>query len=50
MCLVCGWIYDEARGDPEHGVAPHTLWADVPDEWTCPECGAPKKDFELVPD
>jgi rubredoxin len=20
MCLICGWIYDEAEGDPEHGV------------------------------
>ncbi|MFY7980883.1 MAG: rubredoxin, partial [Limnohabitans sp.] len=21
MCLICGWIYDEAEGDPEHGIA-----------------------------
>jgi rubredoxin len=48
MCLICGWIYDEAAGDPEHGVAPGTLWADVPLNWTCPECGARKEDFELV--
>ena len=20
MCLICGWIYDEAQGAPEHGV------------------------------
>ena len=48
MCLICGWIYDEAAGDPEHGVAPGTAWADVPMNWTCPECGARKEDFEMV--
>ena len=48
MCLICGWIYDEAAGDPEHGLAPGTLWADVPMNWTCPECGARKEDFEMV--
>ena len=48
MCLICGWIYDEAEGDPEHGIAPGTAWADVPMNWTCPECGARKEDFEMV--
>ena len=48
MCLICGWIYDEAVGDPEHGIAPGTAWADVPMNWTCPECGARKEDFEMV--
>jgi rubredoxin len=48
MCLICGWIYDEAAGDPEHGLLPGTAWADVPMNWTCPECGARKEDFEMV--
>jgi rubredoxin len=48
MCLICGWIYDEATGDSEHGVAPGTAWRDVPVNWTCPECGARKEDFEMV--
>ena len=48
MCLICGWIYDEAAGAPEHGIAAGTLWADVPMNWTCPECGARKEDFEMV--
>ena len=48
MCLICGWIFDEAAGDPEHGIAPGTAWADVPMNWTCPECGARKEDFEMV--
>ncbi len=49
MCLICGWIYDEAAGLPEEGIAPGTRWADVPMNWVCPECGARKDDFEMVP-
>lgn len=48
MCLICGWIYDEAAGAPEEGIAAGTLWADVPMNWTCPECGARKEDFEMI--
>jgi len=48
MCLICGWIYDEAAGLPEEGIAPGTRWEDVPMNWTCPECGARKDDFEMV--
>ena len=48
MCLICGWIYDEAAGSPEDGLAPGTAWSDVPMNWTCPECGARKEDFEMV--
>ena len=48
MCLICGYIYDEAAGAPEEGIAPCTRWNDVPDKWTCPECGARKEDFEMV--
>ena len=48
MCLICGWIYDEATGWPEDGIAAGTKWDDVPMNWTCPECGARKDDFEMV--
>lgn len=48
MCVVCGYIYDEAEGDPESGIAPGTRWEDIPLNWTCPDCGASKEDFELV--
>ncbi len=48
MCLICGWVYDEAAGLPEEGIAPGTRWHDVPMNWTCPECGARKEDFEMV--
>ena len=39
---------DEAEGAPDHGLAAGTKWADVPMNWTCPECGARKEDFEMV--
>jgi rubredoxin len=48
MCLVCGWIYNEEDGSPEEGIAAGTRWEDVPPNWTCPECGARKEDFEMV--
>lgn len=48
MCLICGWIYSEELGLPDEGIAPGTLWKDVSADWTCPECGARKEDFEMV--
>lgn len=47
-CIICGFIYDEAAGLPEEGIAPGTSWNDVPDDWECPECGVGKADFEMV--
>ena len=48
MCLICGWIYEEAAGDHEQGIAAGKRWEDVDMNWTCPECGARKEDFEMV--
>ncbi|MEN9995784.1 MAG: Rubredoxin [Pseudomonadota bacterium] len=48
ICIVCGFVYDEAIGCVEDGIAPGTLWADVPEDWTCPDCGVAKADFEVV--
>ena len=48
ICLICGHVYSEAEGWPEDGIAPGTRWADVPDAWVCPHCGAGKSDFEMV--
>lgn len=47
-CLICDYVYDEAAGAPDDGIAPGTAWADVPDSWTCPDCGASKADFQMV--
>ncbi len=48
VCVVCGYIYDEAEGDTEGGLPPGTRFEDIPDDWVCPECGASKEDFELL--
>ena len=48
MCLICGFIYDEAVGAPDEGIPAGTRWDDVPPNWTCPECGARKEDFEMI--
>jgi rubredoxin len=48
VCVICGWIYDEAAGLPEEGIAPGTRWADVPADWRCPLCDVGKEDFALV--
>jgi glutamate synthase domain-containing protein 2/rubredoxin len=39
-CVICGYRYDEAReGVPFEG---------LPDDWECPDCGAPKSEFETA--
>jgi len=48
MCVVCGFIYDEEAGLPEEGIAPGTRWEEIPDTWTCPDCGVTKDDFEMI--
>ncbi len=46
--MVCGWVYDEDVGDPDSGIDAGTKFADIPDDWVCPMCGAGKPDFELI--
>lgn len=48
QCLLCAFDYDEEKGMPEEGIPAGTRWADVPDTWNCPDCGASKGDFEMV--
>ncbi|MES2297000.1 MAG: rubredoxin [Pseudomonadota bacterium] len=48
QCLICGFIYQQAAGLPAEGIAPGTDWADIPDSWVCPECGAVRADFQMV--
>jgi len=48
MCVICGYIYDEAKGVPDEGIPSGTRWEDVPINWKCPECGAGKEDFEMM--
>jgi rubredoxin len=48
QCRTCGYIYDEATGDADEGIAAGTRWADIPKDWVCPECGTAKSDFDMV--
>ena len=48
VCVICGFVYDEAAGIPADGIAPGTRWEDVPEDWACPDCGAMKAEFEMV--
>lgn len=49
VCILCGFIYEEAAGMPEEGIAAGTRWEDVPADWVCPDCSVGKSDFEMVP-
>jgi len=49
-CLLCSYIYDPAVGDPDSGIDPGTSFEDLPDDWCCPDCGAPKDQFEPADD
>lgn len=48
ICVVCGFIYDEAKGRPDEGIAAGTPWEQVPADWLCPDCGMAKSEFEMV--
>jgi rubredoxin len=47
-CLVCGYVYDPAEGDPDSGIEPGTPFEALPDDWICPDCGAGKDMFEKM--
>jgi len=49
-CLMCGYVYDPAVGNPENGVEAGTAFEDLPNDWVCPECGAGKDEFEPLED
>ena len=48
QCVVCGFVYDEMVGLPAEGIKPGTAWADIPENWACPDCGVAKADFDMV--
>ena len=39
VCVICGYVYDPAVGDPDNG-------EDLPEDWVCPLCGVGKEDFK----
>ncbi len=50
VCDACGYIYDEAKGDPDSGLAPGTRYEQIPEDWQCPLCGLRKSDLRLLPE
>ncbi len=46
VCTLCGYVYDPEKGDPDNGIEPGTPFSELPDDWVCPDCGAPKDAFE----
>jgi rubredoxin len=46
VCKVCGYIYDPDLGDPDNGYPAGMLFDELPRDWVCPSCGAPKDMFE----
>lgn len=47
VCSICGYVYDPKAGDPENDIPAGTSFAELPEDWTCPVCGADKDDFEV---
>ncbi|HNR25605.1 MAG TPA: hydroxylamine reductase [Methanobacteriaceae archaeon] len=47
-CVICDYIYDPEKGDPESGAEPGTSFEDLPDDWLCPLCGVGKDQFVPV--
>ncbi|MEZ7197645.1 rubredoxin [Pseudodesulfovibrio karagichevae] len=45
VCEICGYVYDPAQGDPDSDIPAGTKFEDLPDDWTCPVCGADKDSF-----
>jgi len=48
QCDVCGYIYDPEVGDDTQSIPPGTPFDQLPDDWTCPTCGAGKDEFSKV--
>ena len=42
----CGYVYDPDRGDKRRKIPAGTRFEDLPEDWTCPVCGASKKNFK----
>ena len=46
VCTICNYVYEPEVGDPTSNIPPGTPFADLPDDWVCPECGVGKEYFE----
>lgn len=49
-CKICWTTYDPSRGDGFRQVEAGTAFVDLPEDWSCPHCGAPKEQFMVLDD
>lgn len=49
-CKICWSVYDPAIGDDYRQVPPGTAFLNLPEDWSCPDCGAPKEQFMVQSD
>ena len=49
-CGVCWHVYDPAEGDPVWQIPAGTAFADLPEDWFCPNCDGPKLKYMRLPD
>lgn len=47
-CGICWWVYDPAIGDDSRAIPPGTAFADLPVDWCCPGCDAPRHKFMVT--
>jgi rubredoxin len=45
-CSSCGYVYLPAKGDEKSGIAPNTLFDELPESWRCPVCSATQRRFQ----
>ena len=49
-CKICWTPYDPAEGDDYRQVEPGTPFTALPEDWSCPNCGAPQEQFMVLED
>lgn len=47
VCDICGYVYNPEEGDKDNGILAGTLFENLPEDWVCPICGAPKSSFSM---
>ncbi len=47
-CKACGYLFNPEFGDAIADISPGISFVELPDDWTCPECGAGRDMFEPV--
>ena len=48
VCDACGYVYNPEKGDIISDIPEGTAFEDLPDDWTCPACGASKDEFSKL--